>query len=43
MNFRSGVSSGATRLIEATIWIYEIEPAKSPAELNTSKTTTVAQ
>ena len=38
MNFRSVVSSGARRPIEAMIWISEIESAKSFAELKTSNT-----
>ena len=39
MNFRSGVSSCASRPIEALVWINEIEPAESVADLKTSHST----
>ena len=39
VNFRSGVSSGASRPMEAMFWITEIESSKSIAELRSSTTT----
>ena len=42
-NFRSGVSSGSNRPIEAMIWIIEVESSKSIAELKTLNTTTGAE
>ena len=38
MNFRCGVSSCASRPIEAMVWINEIESAKSVADLKASHT-----
>ena len=38
MNFRSEVSSCASRPMEVMVWINEIESAKSIADLKTSKT-----
>ena len=43
MIFRSEVSSGASRQVEATVWINEIESAKSIADLKTSYTITGAK
>ena len=40
MNFRSEVSSCASRPIEANAWINEFESAKSVADLKTSHSVT---
>ena len=43
MSFRSEVSSGASRRVDAMVWVSEIESATSVAELKTSHTITGAK
>ena len=43
MSFRSEVSLGASRRVDAMVWASEIESAKSVADLMTSSTITGAK